>query len=327
MRSVASLAWRLAAVVLLALAAVAAHAQSYPVKPIRMVVPFPPGGAANDMRARIIADKLSQSLGKQVVVENKPGADGAIGTEIVAKAAPDGYTLLLTEKGLLVANPLLFKKVRYDPLNDFEHITQFITTTMVLAVNPALPVSSVKELIALAKSKPGQLNYGTGISSHYLIMEMFKLKTGIDMVYVPFKGSPPAVVALITGDTQVMFATLQSVLTQIKANRIRPLAVASHDRSPALPEVPGMAEAGLPGFEASTFSGFAAPAGTAKDIVRRLYSEIAKILRMPDVKDRLESGGDIIVGSTPEEFTAFIKSELARYRNVVKDAGIARIDE
>ncbi len=311
----------------LAMAASAIHAQSYPVKPIRMVVPFPPGGAANDMRARIIADKLTQALGKQVVVENKPGADGAIGTEMVAKAAPDGYTLLLTEKGLLVANPLLFRKMRYDPLSDFEHITQLITTTIVLAVNPSLPATSVKELIALAKAKPGRLNYGTGISSHYLIMEMFKLKTGTDMVYVPFKGSPPAVMALIAGDTQVMFATLQSVLPQIKANKIRALAVASADRSPALPDVPGMAEAGLPGFEASTFTGFAAPAGTPKEIVRRLYGEIAKILRLPDVKERLEGGGDIIVGSTPEEYTAFIKAELARYRNVVREAGIARIDE
>jgi tripartite-type tricarboxylate transporter receptor subunit TctC len=315
----------------LTLAALAAtpnyiYAQSYPNRPIHIVVPFPPGGQANDMRARIIADKLSQSLAKQVVVENKPGADGAIGTEFVAKAAPDGYTVLLTEKGLLIANPVLFKKMRYDPVKDFEHITLAITTTIILAANPLLPAGSVKELIALAKAKPGQLNYGTGISSHYLIMEMFKLKTGINMVYVPYKGSPPAVMALMGGDTQVMFGTLQSVLTQIKANKVKPLAVASTVRSPALPDVPTIAESGLPGFEASTFTGFAVPAGTPKEIVRKLYEEIARIVRMPDVKERLESGGDVIVGSTPEEFTAFIKSEIARYRNVVKEAGIPLFD-
>jgi len=323
------IALRTACLALVALAATPNYigAQGYPNRPIHIVVPFPPGGAANDMRARIIGDKLSQSLGKQVIVENKPGADGAIGTEFVAKAAPDGYTVLLTEKGLLIANPILFRKMRYDPVNDFEHITQLITTTMVLAANPSLPASSVKELIALAKAKPGKLNYGTGISSHYLIMEMFKLRTGINMVYVPYKGSPPAVMALMSGDTQVMFGTLQSVLPQIKANKVKPLAIASTGRSPALPEVPTIAEAGLPGFEASTFTGFSAPAGTPKQIVKKLYEEIARIVRMPDVRERLESGGDIIVGSTPEEFTAFIKSEIARYRTVVKEAGIPLIDQ
>jgi tripartite-type tricarboxylate transporter receptor subunit TctC len=199
-------------------------AQGYPNRPIHIVVPFPPGGAANDMRARIIADKLSQSLGRQVVVENKPGADGAIGTEFVAKSAPDGYTVLLTEKGLLTVNPVLFRKMRYDPVKDFEHVTQIITTTVVLAANPSLPASSVANLIALAKAKPGQLNYGTGISTHYLIMEMFKLRTGTNMAYVPYKGSPPAVMALMSDQTQVMFGTLQSMLPQIKANKIKALA-------------------------------------------------------------------------------------------------------
>ena len=329
MSTIATIALRIACLASVALAAAPnyIYAQGYPNRPVHIVVPFPPGGAANDMRARIIADKLSQSLGKQVVVENKPGADGAIGTELVAKAAPDGYTLLLTEKGLLVANPVLFRKLRYDPVNDFEHITQLITTTIILVANRSLPAGSVKELIALAKAKPGQLNYATGISSHYLIMEMFKLRTGTEMVYVPYKGSPPAVMALMSGDTQVMFSTLQSVLPQIKAGKIRPLAVAGASRSPALPDVPTMAEGGLPGFEASTFTGFAAPAGTPKEIVRRLHEEIVRIVRMPDVTDRLESGGDIIVGSSPEEFTAFIKSELARYRTVVKDARIPLFDQ
>ncbi len=321
------IALSIAGFTLLALAAPMSYAQSYPSRPIHMVVPFPSGGAANDMRARIIADKLSQSFGKQVIVENRPGADGAIGTEFVAKAAPDGYTLLLTEKGLLIANPVLFKKMRYDPVKDFEHITLLITTTVVLAANPSLPAGSVKELIALAKAKPGQLNYGTGISSHYLIMEMFKLRTGVNMLYVPYKGSPPAVMALMSGETQVMFGTLQSMLPQIKGNKVKALAMASSVRSPALPEVPTISEAGLPGFEASTFTGFAAPAGTPKEIVRKLHGEISRIARMPDVKDRLEAGGDVVVGSTPEEITEFIKSEIVRYRTVVKDAGIPLFEQ
>ncbi len=181
-------------------------AADYPSKPIRIVLPFPPG-AANDMRARIVADKLSQSLGQPVMVENKAGADGAIGTEMVAKAAPDGHTLLLTVHGTVVANPVLFKKIRYDPVNDFAHITQLmLDTTTILTVNPSLPVTSVKELIALAKAKPGQLNYSTASSSFYLINEMFKLRTGIDMVYVPYKGAAPSIMALISGDTQVTFS-------------------------------------------------------------------------------------------------------------------------
>lgn len=301
-------------------------AQSYPTKPIRIIVPYAAGGA-NDIRGRIIADKLTQSLGKQVVVENRPGADGSIGTELVAKSAPDGYTLLLTVHGTVVANPALFKKVRYDPVNDFEHITQLITTTIILAVNPSLPVKSVNELIALAKAKPGQLNYATAVSSYYLITEMFKLRAGINMVYIPYKGDTPAILALISGETPVMFDPILPLLPQIKAGKVRPLAVASAKRSPTLPDVPTMAEAGLPGFEASTFTGFAAPAGTPKEIVRRLHAEIVKIAHLPDVRDRLESGGDTIIGNTPEEFTAYIKAELTRYRNVVKDAGIPRIDE
>ena len=304
----------------------ASFAQSYPTKPIRMIVPYAAGGA-NDIRGRIIADKLTQSLGKQVVVENRPGADGSIGTEFVAKAAPDGYTLLLTVHGTVVANPALFKKVRYDPVSDFEHITQLITTTIILAVNPSLPVKSVNELIALAKAKPDQLNYATAVSSYYLITEMFKLRAGINMVYIPYKGDTPAILALISGETPVMFDPILPLRPQIKAGKVRPLAVASANRSPTLPDVPTMAEAGLPGFEASTFTGFAAPAGTPKEIVRRLHAEIVKIAHLPDVRDRLESGGDTIIGNTPEEFTAYIKAELTRYRNVVRDAGIPRIDE
>ena len=310
----------------LAIATNGVFAQSYPNKVIRIVVPVPAGGST-DTRVRIVADKLTQSLGKQVMVENRPGASGVIGTEIVAKAAPDGHTLLATFHGTIIANPVLFKKLRYDPVNDFEHITQLIATTIILAVNPSLPVRSVNVLIALAKAKPGQLNYATVTSSFYLITEIFKLRAGINMVHVPYKGDAPGIMALVGGETPVMFDPILSLLTQIKAGKVRPLAVASANRSPALPDVPTMAEAGFPGFEASTFTGFAAPAGTPKEIVRRLHTEIVKIARLPDVRSRLEGGGDIIIGSSPEEFTAYLKAELVRYAGVVRDAGIPRIDE
>lgn len=313
-------------IVVLVAASDAIFAQSFPNKLIRIVVPVPAGGST-DIRVRIVANKLTQSLGKQVVVENRPGADGVIGTEMVARALPDGYTILATFHGTIIANPVLFRKLRYDPVNDFEHITQLIGTTIILAVNPSLPVKSVKELIALAKAKPGELNYATVTSSFYLITEMFKLRAGINMVYVPFKGDPPGIMALVSGQTPVMFDPIASLLPQIKANNIRPLAVASAKRSAILPDVPTMAESGFPGFEASTFTGFAVPAGTPREIVSRLHDEIIKIAHMPDVRDRLEGGADTIIGNTPEEFTAFIKAEIARYRNVVKEAGIPLIGE
>ena len=312
--------------VVLAAAANGVFAQSYPSKPIHIVVPFPAGGP-NDIRARVIGEKLTRSWGQQVVVEGKPGADGGIGAELVAKAAPDGYTLLVNTPGIAVVNPVLYKKLRYDPLEDFEHITQLVTTTIVLVVNPSLPVRSVKELIALARSKPNQLNYATSASVFYLITEMFKLRTGIEMVYIPYKGSTPAITAVIAGEITVMFDPILSLLPQIKANKARAIAVASAARSLTLPDVPTMLESGVPDFEVSTWAGISAPAGTPREIVTKLNAEIVKIIRMPEVKDLLESGGDTIVGSTPEDFTAFIKAELTKFRNVVKDASIPRIDQ
>ncbi len=309
----------------LTLAVNGVFAQGYPNKSIRIIVPFAAGGN-NDVRARLIAEKLTQSWGQQVVVENRPGADGAIGMEAVAKAAPDGYTLLLNMPGAAVVTPVLYKKIRYDPLKDFEQVTQITTTTILLLVNPSVPVRSVKELIALTKSKPGQLNYAAPSSPYYLITEMFKLRAGVDMMYIPYKGTAPALTALISGEASVMFEAMFTLLPHVKAGKARALAVCSTKRTPGLPDVPTMAESGIPGFEVSTWSGFAAPAGTPKEIVKKLNTEIIRILRMPDVKERLESGGDTIVGSTPEEFTTFMKSEFARYTRVVKEAGIPRID-
>ncbi len=300
-------------------------AQGYPNKPIKIIVPFAAGGA--DFRARLIAEMLTQNLGQQVVVENKPGADGAIGMEAVAKSAPDGYTLLLMMPGASVVTPALYKKVRYDPVKDYEHITQLTTTTVALMVNPSLPIKSLKDLIAFDQSKPGQLNYAASSSIYYLITEMFKLKAGGHMTYIPYKGTGPALTALISGEASMMLEAILIPLPQIKAGKARAIAVCSAKRSPYLPDVPTMAESGLQGFEASTWSGVSAPAGTPKEIVKKLNTEVVKILRMPVVKDRLESGGETIVGGTPEEFTAFVKSEFAKYMKVVKDAGIPRIDQ
>jgi len=300
-------------------------AQSYPNKPIRIIVPLTAGGP-NDIRARLIAEKLTESLGQQVLVENKPGADGAIGAEMVAKAAPDGYTLLLGPNGVVVIVPALYKKVRYDPVKDFAPITQLTSSVVTLLVNPSLPVKSVKELVALAKSKPGQLNYASPAAVHHLTTEMFKLMAGVDIVHIPYKGSAPSMTALISGEVSIMFDTSLSTMPHIKAGKARVLAVCSAKRSPTMPDVPTMSESGLPGFEANTWAGVLAPAGTPKEIVKRLNTEIVKILHMPSVKERLSSVGDEIVGSTPEEFAVYIKAELERYTKVIKDASIPRIE-
>jgi len=299
-------------------------AQSYPNKPIRMIVAFAPGGP-NDIRARLIAPKLTEILGQQVAVENKAGADGAIGAEMAARAAPDGYTIFYGEIASVTITPNLYKKVRYDPIKDFEPITQTGSSAFTLLVNPSVPVKSVKELIALAKSKPGQLNYGSGASLFYLAMERFKLMTGIDMVHIPYKGSGPAVTALVSGEVSVAFDTTFTPIPHVKAGRLRAIGICSDKRSPAIPDVPTMAESGFP-FEATAWSGVLAPAGTPKEIVKRLNTEIVKILHMPDVKERFLGVGDEIVAGTPEQFAAHIKAELEKYAKVIKDGGIPKVD-
>jgi tripartite-type tricarboxylate transporter receptor subunit TctC len=299
-------------------------AQSYPNKPIRMIVAFAPGGP-NDIRARIIGQKLTESLGQQVVVENKAGADGAIGAEMAAKAAPDGYTLFYCEIASVTITPNLYKKVRYDPIKDFEPITQTGSSAFTLLVNPSVPVKSVKELVALAKSKPGQLNYGSGASLFYLAMERFKLMTGINMVHIPYKGSGPAVAALVSGEVSVAFDTTFAPIPHVKAGRLRAIAICVNKRSPAIPDVPTMAESGFP-FEATAWSGVLAPAGTSKEIVKTLNTEIVNILHMQDVKERFANVGDEIVAGTPEQFAAHIKAELEKYAKVIKDVGIPKVD-
>ena len=311
--------------VVLTVAVNGVFAQSYPNKPIHFIVPFAPGGP-NDIRARLIGEKLTESWGQQVVIENKPGADGAIGMEFVAKAAPDGYTILLGTSGATVVTPNLYKKVRYDSVKDFAPITQLTSSAITMLVNPSVPVKSVKELIELAKSKPGQLNYASPSSPFYLTAEMFKLMAGVNIVCIPYKGSAPSMTALISGEVSVMFDTSLMTMPHIKAGKARAIAICSPKRSLALPDVPTMSESGLPGFEASTWAGVLAPAGTPKEIVAKLNTEIVKILQMPAIKDRLSNIGDEVVGSTPEQFGAYIKIELVKYAKVIKDAGIPQID-
>jgi tripartite-type tricarboxylate transporter receptor subunit TctC len=298
-------------------------AQSYPNKPIRMIVPFAPGGDS-DIIARIIAEKLTKSLGQQVLVENKPGADGAIAVEMVAKAVPDGYTLLLGTVGTLAVAPALYKKVRYDSVKDFEPITELIFSPFVLLVNTSVPVRSVKELIALAKSKPGQLNYASGSTIFYLSTEIFKLMTGANIVYIPYKGVAPSMTALVGGEVSMMFTAVIMGFSQVKAGNARALAICTKKRSPDIPDVPTMAESGFP-FEAGAWFGVLAPAGTPKEITKRLNTEIVRILNSPAATDQLSKIGDV-VASTPEQFAAYIKAEREKYAKVIKDAGIPQID-
>ena len=299
-----------------------ALAQSYPSKPIRLIVPWTAGGAT-DIFARIIGQKLTEGWGQQVVVDNRPGASGIIGFEIAARAVPDGYTILLAAQPFTV-NTSLFSKLPYDVVKDFAPVTLMAYTTNILVVHPAVPAESVSELITLAKSKPGQLNFasmGSATTGH-LLGEMFKIMAGVDMVHIPYKGSAPAMTDLLGGRVSLMFDTVPSAMPHVKAGKLRALAVTSAKRSPLVPDLPTVAESGLPGFESAPWYGAVVPAGTPKEIITKLYTEIVKILNMPDVKDRLSNYGYTIIGSTPEQFADFIKTDMAKWAKVIKDAGI-----
>jgi tripartite-type tricarboxylate transporter receptor subunit TctC len=311
------------AALVLALAAAHAAAQSaYPSKPVRFIVPSAAGGGT-DIIARAIAQKLSEALGQQFVVENKPGAGQMIGIEAAARSPADGHTLLMAASTLAI-NPIMYKKVSYDPLRDFAPITQAASLPNVLVVNPSLPVASVRDLIALAKREPGRLAYasaGVGTSPQMSI-ELLKSMAGIDMLHVPYKGTTPGVVDLLAGQVQLMTPNVLTALPHIKAGKLRALAVTSGKRSDALPDVPTIAEAGVPGYESVQWYGVLAPAGTPRDIVQRLYTEIAKALRAGDVRERLAADGAEPVGNTPEEFAAFIRAEIGKWAKVAKAAGI-----
>ena len=307
----------------LLLAPAGAAAQSWPSKPLRYIVPFPPGGGA-DLVARAVAQKLNEQAGLSVVVENRPGAGTIVGAEAAARSAPDGYTLFMGSNTTNAINPNLHPKLPYDTLKDFAPITRLSAFPNILVVHPSMPVKSVKDLITLGKARPGQLNYGSSGSGTpaQLAGVMFGDAAGVKMVHVPYKGSAPALAALIGGETQLMFASLGSSLTFIKSGRLRPLAVTSAKRSAAIPEMPTIAESGFPGFEAITWHGLMVPAGTPTPIVQRLNAETVKILRQPDFVAWLLSQGADATPSTPEEFTTFLKSELALYARLVKQSGM-----
>jgi len=299
-------------------------AQSYPVRPIRFICPYVPGGAG-DIFTRTIAQKLTEALGQSVVVDNRPGANGGIGTDLVAKAAPDGHTLLMGNSGPLAVNPVLYQKVPYDPIKDFSPITQGTSYMYVLVVPAAMPVVSVNDFIAVLKSKPGQMTYGsTGIGGgNHLSGELFNLMTGTKSIHVPYTGSAAALAALLGGQINYMFDTVITSVPHLRAGRLRGLGVTARRRASSLPEVPTLEELGLKGFELTQWQAVVAPAGTPKPIVDLLYREVAKALRMPDVIERLATqGGNELVGNSPEEFAQVIKSDLAKYAKLIKAANI-----
>jgi tripartite-type tricarboxylate transporter receptor subunit TctC len=303
--------------------AVAASGQtSYPSRPVRFIVPSAAGGGT-DIIARAIAQKLSESLGQQFVVDNRPGAGQMIGIELAAKSPADGHTIVMAASTLAI-NSVMYKKVSYDPVRDFAPITQAASLPNVLVVHPSLPVKSVAELIAYAKQRPGQLNFASaGIgTSPQMSVELLKSMAGIDMVHIPYKGTSPGVVDLLAGQVTVMTPNVLTALPHIKAGKLRALAVTSAKRSGALPDIPTIAEAGLPGYDSTQWYGVLAPAGTPHEIVARLHAEIVRALRLPDVRERLAADGAEAVGSTPEEFAAFIQSEIEKWTAVARSAGI-----
>jgi tripartite-type tricarboxylate transporter receptor subunit TctC len=305
-----------------ALPAADACAQGYPAKAVRMVVPSSAGGGT-DIVARIIAPDLGKRLGQQVVIDNRPGAGTMIGIEIAAKSPPDGYTLLMVPSTLAI-NSALYKKVPYDPVRDFAPITQTVSSASIIVVHPSVPVKTVKELISFARARPEQLNYasaGTGTYPH-MTMELFLSMAKLKMVHIPYKGTGPAMIDMLAGHTAVMAATILTGMPQIRAGRLRPLGITSTARSSVVPDIPTIAEAGLPGFESVQWYGLLAPAKTPKEIVTRLHAEMAGILQQPDIKERLAGDGADPVGNMPDEFARFIQSELPKWAKVARDAGI-----
>lgn len=305
-----------------ALSGAADAAENYPQRPMRMIVAYPPGGGT-DQVGRVMAEKLTEHLGQNVVVDNRGGATGNIGTELAARATPDGYTLLMGNVAPNSVNVSLFKKLGFDPVKDFAPVSLVAVTPNILVTHPSVPVKTVKDLIALAKAKPGVLNFpsaGVGSSSH-LAGEMLKSMAGIDMVHVPFKGGGPSLIALISGQVQIMFATMPAALPHVKSGKVRPVAVTTAHRSKAMPELPTIAESGVAGYEAATWYGMLAPVGTPKAVVDRLHGEVVKILA-GNTRQRLEAQGFEPAGTRPAEFAAYIKSEIAKWAKVIKDAGI-----
>jgi tripartite-type tricarboxylate transporter receptor subunit TctC len=307
---------------MLACCAGTATAQGYPTKPIRFIAPFPPGGST-DALARIVAQRLSEAWGQQVIVENRGGAGGTIGVELAARSAPDGYTIVMGHVGTFGANPTLYPKLPYDPIRDFAPITLLAMVPNGLVVHPSLPVRSVKELLAMARARPKQLLYGSGGSGSagHLATVYFELLAKVDLVHIPYKGAGPAIIDLIAGQTSLVITGMPALMPHIKSGRLRPLAVGTAKRLAVMPELPTLAEAGVPGYEATQWYGILAPAAVPRDIVMKLHAEIVKTLQRTDVRERLAADGTEPVGNTPDEFGAHIKAEIARWAPVVKASG------
>jgi tripartite-type tricarboxylate transporter receptor subunit TctC len=309
-----------AAAVASLIAATTAFAQQYPSKPVRFVVPYAAGGAT-DLIARVIGERLSAHLGQPFVIDNRPGAATLLGAQLVAKAEPDGYTLLMATSTTLAINASLYKNLPYDPVKDFAPISLAIQHPFVLLVDPKLPAHNVKELVALAKSKPGQLAYASGGSGSFphLAMALFQSMTGIDVIHVPYKGSAPALTDLMGGQVAMIFDN--TALTYVKSGRIRALAVTTKDRLSVMPDVPTLQEAGVPGYELAAWQGVIAPAGTPRPVIDKLNANIVQLLREPETIARLTGDGGQIITSTPDQFAAYIKSEIGRFAKIVKDSG------
>jgi tripartite-type tricarboxylate transporter receptor subunit TctC len=300
-----------------------AHAQSYPSKPIRILIAQAPG-SATDVISRLIANRLTETLGQPVIIEAKPGAGGVLGADAAAKSAPDGYTLFMANNSTHGSNPAVYPKLPYDAVNDFAPVAFVASVPYVLAVEPALPVKDVQELIALVKSKPGKMNYasaGNG-STHQFCAELLKSTAGLDIVHVPYKGSPPAIAGLLGGEVQMMFANLTDIGSQLKSGKVKALAVTSAKRAPLLPNVPTMQESGLTGFEIMSWFGLLAPAGTPAPIIARLNAETNKALERQDVRGTLAAQGLEVAPGTPEQFGAHIKAEIAKFTKVARAANI-----
>ena len=307
--------------VLLACTAAVAQAQSWPARPVRMILAFPPGGPT-DIVSRVLAQKLSEQLGQQVLVDNKPGAGGNIGAELAARAPNDGYTIFYNTSAIVI-NPALYGKAGYDTLKDFVPVVLTAAIPLVLVLHPAVPAKTMKEFVALAKSKPGQINYsssGSGTITH-LASAMLSAQMGLDTQHVPYKGSAPGLVDLAAGQTQFMTDTINTALPYIKDGRLRAIAVTSARRSTVLPDLPTFRESGLPGFDAAAWQGVVVPAGTPPDIVNRLNAEINKALQDPGVRARLSGQGADVLGGTPADYGAYIRAEMPRWARAIKDSG------
>ena len=300
-----------------------ARADTWPSRPIRLVVPFSAGAGISDILARLVSQHLSAGLGQQIVIDNRPGAGGNLGADIVAKAAPDGYTVLLGSSFLAV-NALLYAQTPFDALNDFVPVSSVAINPLLMVVHPSVPAKSVAELVALAKAKPGQLNYGSGGigSTPFLATELFKAKTGVDITHVPYKGGAPALADLAAGQLSMMIENVPGTMPFVRGGKMRALAITSRTRSPLEPELPTMIEAGVPDYEMIGWNGFFFPKGIAPEIVARLQAELAKVLAKPEVKEQLVALGAEGVGDSPQSFAAFFKGETTRWGKLIKDLGI-----